>query len=82
TDRLSERNQQLAETTDRLSERDQQLAETTDRLSERNQQLADLLLELSVQQATSKELSSQIDELLNSNSWKITRPLRSIKKIF
>lgn len=82
---LAERDQKLAEKRghilwrdQRLAEKDQQLAEQDQKLAEerahvlwRDQRLAEQNLEL-------EEKNRRIQELLNSYSWRITTPLRSV----
>ncbi len=71
---LHERNQQLAERDQQLHERNQQLAERDGQLAERDQQLAEKDRQI-------YESQQQITNLLNSMSWKITAPLRSLGSI-
>ena len=72
---LAERDGQLAERDGQLAERDGQLAERDGQLAERDGQIA------SLNQALTK-LDGVISQILASNSWRVTYPLRAIKSYF
>ncbi len=81
--KLAERDQQLAERDQQLAERDQQLAEQNQRLADRDQQLAEQNQHLADRDQQLAEQNQhlayhkkQIEDLLNSYSWRITAPLR------
>jgi len=59
---LAERDRQIAERDRQIAERDRQIAEKDSQIAEKDSQIA--------------EKDSQIQRLLNSYSWKITKPLR------
>jgi len=92
---LADRDQQLADRDRQLADRDQQLADRDQQLADRDQQLADRDQQLADRDQANKEIKAlfdeeqaerlrlvaQIDEIMNSNSWKFTRPLRALRKL-
>jgi hypothetical protein len=72
-ERLRERDQQIELHAERLRERDQEIELHAERLREREQQLA-----LHAQWLSERD--QQIQLLLNTISWKITKPLRYISR--
>jgi len=80
--RLTEQGRQLSERDKQLSEQGRQLSERDKQLAEKEKQTTDLLANLFKLRETNTDLKGQINELFNSNSWKITKPLRAIRRFF
>ena len=72
---LQEKVSQIQQLENSLHEKVSQIRQLEDSISNKNQEL-DLRLQ------TIQNLKSLQNEILNSNSWKLTKPLRSIGKIF
>ena len=65
----------IAERDHQLAERDHQLAERDHQLAERNHQLSERDTRITLQ-------GRHIEDLLNSYSWKVTKPLRALYELF
>jgi hypothetical protein len=79
---LSAQAKQLAGRDKQLAERDKHIYERDKQFLEQHEELSDLLSKLFDQKEANIDLSAQIDVFLNSNSWKITKPFRAIRRFF
>ena len=75
----SERDQQVAERDTRIAEQDARIAERDARIAERDAQIADRDARIQSLDGAIVERDSQIETIYGSASWRITRPLRSLK---
>jgi GT2 family glycosyltransferase/glycosyltransferase involved in cell wall biosynthesis len=78
---LTEHNRQLAERDQQLIERDRQLAELGQQLSGLKRQLTEIEQHLADRDALINLQGRNIEDLLNSYSWKVTRPLRTLYEL-
>ena len=78
---LAERGALLAERTAMLTERDAMLAERDAMLAERDAMLAKCDAMLAKRDAMLAKRDATIEELITSNSWKLTAPIRQCKRI-
>jgi glycosyltransferase involved in cell wall biosynthesis len=70
-----ERDRQIADLNQAVTERDGQIASLSQEVNDRDRQIVDLNLTLAGRER-------HIDELLSTSSWRLTAPLRMIKKIW
>jgi GT2 family glycosyltransferase/SAM-dependent methyltransferase len=78
---LAQKDQQLAQKDQQLAQKDQQLAQKDQQLAQKDQQLAQKDQQLAhSDQDTVIALQSKLDSLLKSTSWRITLPIREIKR--
>ena len=75
---LVERDRQIASLTQAVSERDRQIASLTQAVSERDGQIAALNQSLTERDTKIAALNTQISGLLQSRSWRLTKPLRAV----
>ena len=75
---IAERDQQIASLSLGLAERDQQIASLSLALTERDQQIGLLNTMLHDQTQKSAKFEHNIDKLLHSSSWRMTKPVRKI----
>lgn len=75
---LEETNGQLTQRDTELSEATRSKAELAELLSEKNRQLVERDLLLRERERVSAEQEQRIQDLINSLSWKVTAPLRSV----
>ncbi len=73
---LHDTNQRLDETTKRLDETTKRLDETTQRLGDTERVLGETTRELEVVRLSRAALKKEIQVVLGSRSWRITKPLR------
>ena len=77
--RIAERDTQIGERDARIGERDARIAERDARIAERDAQIADRDARIQSLDGAIVERDSQIETIYGSASWRITRPLRSLK---
>jgi glycosyltransferase involved in cell wall biosynthesis/SAM-dependent methyltransferase len=74
--KLSALEQQLPEKDQQLAQLDKQAAELSKKLDSNKQELGRLRQRLTAVEKQNAEKAARIDDLVNSLSWKVTRPLR------
>ena len=84
--RIAERDTQIAEQDTRIAEQDTRIAERDTRIAERDTRIAERDARIAERDARIESLDraiverdSQIEAIYGSTSWRITRPLRSLK---
>ena len=77
--RIGERDTQIADRDARIADRDARIAERDAQIAERDAQIADRDARIQSLDGAIVERDSQIETIYGSASWRITRPLRSLK---
>lgn len=75
-DKVSEKNEKVAELKKKLSEKNERITELKEKHSDKNQRIKNLLDENKALKKENKRLNKVNNDMLNSRSWKVTKPLR------
>ena len=80
-DWLQERSEALTQAENALQERDEALEQTRQNLREKESEAQNLMDVLSATEIQLAEKAAEYENVVNSASWKVTRPLRSLEKM-
>jgi O-methyltransferase len=78
---LGERDSQIAGLNQTMTERDGQIESLYRSLGERDSQIADLAQTISNRENQIEAQTNNIQQIINSRSWKLTKPLRVISRV-